>query len=448
MPQHTAIVVGAGWAGLACAFELSKAGYHVTLIEAAPQSGGRARTVNYPDILLDNGQHICVGAYHTLRAIIQELGLDERQLFKILPLNYITYGSQTVHLKLPPLPAPYHLISGLLLAQMPWREKLQILKFCYRLRQTNFTLSKDCSVLDMLKNYHQSEFSIKHLWGPLAIGAMTTPITRGSAQIFLRVLQRVFVNKCADSNWYFPAVDLSSLLPSHLEQQLLKAGGQIIYNQPIKKLLLTNDGAMCTEVASNKQSWQADHIILATPAWQTLPLLQTHASLRTSATALASFTYEAITTVYLIFSSAVRLPYPMLGLINDTEFNGIGQWVLDRSFAGQPNILSAVISGTDNIDIADKPMLFKRVLQTIQQRFPWLPDPIQHKIICDKRAAFSCDVAMQGLRPQPSTAVKNLWLTGDYLQTWLPATLEGALISGKATAGKILDIPPRSNQNC
>ena len=57
------LIAGAGWAGLACAIELVKAGHQITVIEASRHLGGRARALevtlpNGETATLDNGQHI------------------------------------------------------------------------------------------------------------------------------------------------------------------------------------------------------------------------------------------------------------------------------------------------------------------------------------------------------------------------------------------------------
>ena len=57
------IVVGAGWAGLAAAVRLVQRGHRVTLLEMAPHPGGRARSLTRDGDVLDNGQHILIGAY-------------------------------------------------------------------------------------------------------------------------------------------------------------------------------------------------------------------------------------------------------------------------------------------------------------------------------------------------------------------------------------------------
>jgi len=420
------IIIGAGWAGLSCAYSLTKAGHEVTLIDAAPQVGGRARGVSLQEMILDNGQHICIGAYHTLRQLLVELGLDETQLFKILDMELIVYSDRKVRLKLPKLPAPFNLLSGICTAHhISWRDKYKILKFCYHVYKLNFLLEHDCTVLELMKNYHQSDFIIKHLWEPIALAAMTTPINQASAQIFLNILRSVFYHRQQDSNWYLPTTDLSSLLPTHLENYLLHNGAQIIYGHTIKQSHYAYN--KCSGVSSNTMQWQADNFVLAIPPWQAAKLLQPHAELIAVHSALSNFKYQAITTIYFAFSAPVKLEYPMLSLINSTC-----QWIFDRALVGQAHVISAVISGSGPHQQLTQAELASQVLKEIQTLLPHLKSPIWQQVI-------------QEYRPLSKTTISNLWLTGDYLQTGLPATLEGALLSGRTTAQ---NISPRSNHNC
>lgn len=408
--MSSVIIVGAGWAGLSCAYELSKAGHKVTIIEAAPQIGGRARSIQFNDDIIDNGQHIGMGAYNTLRGIIRDLALDEKQLFKILPFK--------LHMR------PRNL---------SWLAKLQILRFFHRLAKCKFRLDQDCTVLELLQNYHQSSVVIERFWEPIALAAMSTTITQGSAQIFLNILQQVFNTDKTNSNWYLPAVDLSNLLPTYVAEYLAQKSNNIICNQAIKNISIANE--QCVQINSNTQTWTADHIVLATSPWQSLRILQEHPELTKLCTNLQAFNYEMITTLYYKFATPVQLPYPIIGMLNSTC-----QWIFDRAFANQPNILSAVITGNIAQQFADNDALSARVLHEINLHFPAIANPLTTKVIREKRAAFNCDVAIQKLRPTAATPIKNLWLCGDYLQTGLPATLEGALLSGKQTGSYIASL--------
>lgn len=74
-------VVGAGWAGMAAAVALTQAGHHVTVMEAARTLGGRARALHTIDaagqpLVLDNGQHILIGAYTETLRLMRTVGVD------------------------------------------------------------------------------------------------------------------------------------------------------------------------------------------------------------------------------------------------------------------------------------------------------------------------------------------------------------------------------------
>jgi hydroxysqualene dehydroxylase len=86
------LIAGAGWAGLACAIELTKAGHHATVLEASRTVGGRARSlqVTLPDgtkATLDNGQHILIGAYCQVLRLMREVGVNLQDALHRMPLT-------------------------------------------------------------------------------------------------------------------------------------------------------------------------------------------------------------------------------------------------------------------------------------------------------------------------------------------------------------------------
>ena len=56
------------------------------------------------------------------------------------------------------------------------------------------------------------------------------------------------------------------------------------------------------------------------------------------------------------------------------------------------------------------------------------------RIIKERRATFAATVEENARRPPTETAWPNLLLAGDYVQTGLPATIEGAILSGQSAA--------------
>jgi uncharacterized protein with NAD-binding domain and iron-sulfur cluster len=65
------------------------------------------------------------------------------------------------------------------------------------------------------------------------------------------------------------------------------------------------------------------------------------------------------------------------------------------------------------------------------------------QIVKEKRATFAATPEQDALRPSPRTRWANLFLAGDWVQTGLPATIEGALRSGDGAARLALGRPLR-----
>jgi uncharacterized protein with NAD-binding domain and iron-sulfur cluster len=57
------------------------------------------------------------------------------------------------------------------------------------------------------------------------------------------------------------------------------------------------------------------------------------------------------------------------------------------------------------------------------------------QVVKEKRATFEPSVEQQRRRPGARTRYANLFLAGDWTDTGLPATIEGALRSGSLAAG-------------
>ena len=111
-------IIGAGWSGLAAAVELAKHNIAVTVYESAKQIGGRARDIELETTTLDNGQHLIIGAYNQLLALLATTGTAEDSVFHRvnmqLSLVDLNNKKPAFELTLPNLPAPLHLLVGML----------------------------------------------------------------------------------------------------------------------------------------------------------------------------------------------------------------------------------------------------------------------------------------------------------------------------------------------
>lgn len=91
--QKTAVVVGGGLAGLACAYELSQRGFAVTLLEKSPQLGGKIASwkiqVGDEEFMMEHGFHGFFPQYYNLKNVVEELSIAEN--FKSLEFYSLVF---------------------------------------------------------------------------------------------------------------------------------------------------------------------------------------------------------------------------------------------------------------------------------------------------------------------------------------------------------------------
>ena len=117
MSPPDVVVVGAGFAGLSAAVRLAKAGARVLVVEERRRLGGRATAFvdSQSGEAVDNGQHVLFGCYHETFAFLETIGAATGvTLDSTLDFEIVDRSGRRSRLRTVPLPAPFHLIGGLL----------------------------------------------------------------------------------------------------------------------------------------------------------------------------------------------------------------------------------------------------------------------------------------------------------------------------------------------
>ena len=426
-PTHVGII-GGGYAGMAAAVTLAEHQVPVTVYEAGPVLGGRARRVTINDVTLDNGLHIVIGAYReTLRLIAQVQPAAASALMR-LPLNW--YLHRHLHLRAPMLPAPLHLLIALLTARgANWHERWAAIRMMRALRGANFRLAYDTTVSELLKLYAQGPILTQHLWMPLCIAALNTPPHQASAQLFLNVLRDGLNADRAGSDMLISRVDLSELFPQPAANYVRERGSEVLTGC---RVTAVECSAGSFQVTAGGEARTFRHVICALSPHQVPAFLAGFNALSESIAIVKAMDYQPITSVYLQFDGRVRLPAPMTGLSN-----GVAQWLFDReAICGQRGLIGAVISAEGPHQDLTQAALGARVHEELAAQFGPLPPLRWQRVIAEKRATFSATPGLR--RPAQKTALANFWLAGDYTESDYPATLEAAVRSGIVCARGIL----------
>jgi squalene-associated FAD-dependent desaturase len=428
-------VVGGGWAGCAAAVELAAKGARVTLFEAARTLGGRARAVQAREALLDNGQHIMLGAYAETLALLRRVGVAERDALLRLPLQ-MRYPphSGLMDFVAPNLPAPLHMLAALLGAKGLEREdKLALARFSTSARWMNWGLDLDVSVAELLARFDQTPRLTRLMWRPLCLAALNTPIERASANVFLAVLRDSLGAKRKASDMLLPRVLLDALFPEAARRFVEERGGQVLCGARVDGIRQEDAG---WQLSTCLDATAFDTVVLATPAWQSASLVRPLAGAGALTAQLDAFAYEPISTVYLQYEPGLRLPLPFCALLDDPAHGAWGQFVFDRGQldASQDGLLAVVISAALEAASLDQDELARLVAAQLAAAFrqPALAEPCWSRVLTEKRATFACTPDLA--RPANSTALEGMFLAGDYTAGDYPATLEMAVRSGVAAA--------------
>ncbi|AYH44571.1 hydroxysqualene dehydroxylase HpnE [Azoarcus sp. DN11] len=428
MTQQVAII-GAGYAGLACAVELARRGVQVTVFERSHTLGGRARAVAKDGWRVDNGQHILLGAYAELLRLLRITGGSPKELAH-LPLTLHIPGH--LHLQAAGLPAPLHLAFGLLRAKgLDWGDRLGLLRLMRTLKKRRFRVDSDLSVAALLRELRQPERLTRLVWEPLCVAALNTPIAEASAQVFANVLRDSLAAGAAASELLIPRVDLSELFPVPAARYLAVRRGKLRTGTAIEAIHHLHEGFRLEGDPSPRQVYA--QVVLATAPHHASALLDSVGSCDRLSAMIAALPSEPITTVYLALGASMRLQYPMIGLTR-----GPAQWVFDRGQLGGPEgLFACVISAHGPHDALSREDLLLAVHAQLEQELGRRLPPLQwSQVITEKRATFACRPGVS--RPGAQTPVPGLWLAGDYLDSDYPATLESAARSGINAASRVL----------
>lgn len=428
-PRHIAII-GAGWAGMAAAVRAVQDGHRVTILEAARTLGGRARGVplTLPDgreVLVDNGQHILIGAYAETLRLMKIVGIDARQDLLRFPMA-LTYPDGT-GLALPDLPTPLDALAGIFRARgWHWREKLALLRVASRWQWAGFQCGKNVSVAELCSSLPPR--LMDEFIEPLCVSALNTPVEQASGAVFLRVLRDGLFSQRGGSNFLLPRCDLSALFPDAAARWLVERG------------VLISRGHRVEAMAWDAGQWRVngepfDGVVLAVSASESARILRASAAkveksaqsqMNTWAATASALRFKSVATVYAQAEptgTAQILSRPMLALRASDRFPA--QFVFDRDQITPASQASRLLAFVISVHQGERSALEAAIVEQAKVQLGLTVKPL--KTIVEKRATFACTPAL--VRPRAHIA-PGLVACGDYIEGPYPATLEGAIRSG------------------
>lgn len=448
MPRRIAII-GGGWAGLACAVELSRqsgtGACAIEVFEAASQFGGRARGLQWQGHNIDNGQHLAIGAYTKTLELLNTVNApawkSEPLRWAGISLNAAVAQDWTV----PNAGWPWRVLRTLLPGHGPkgwplaWRwslaKQLRALhsnQWKVQPRPASHWLEKTKTPKDL----------IDHFWKPLIEGALNTPISVACAQTVANVLKDSLAGPPGATRVLQPIQNLSidgvDPICEWLKQRgiPLHSNHRAIALEPRHEAISVAFHAGVTNVEKT-----FDRVVMALPHLATVSLWERSKLTESAAIQrLRKFESSAISTVWIELSepekkSLAKLPgWFVLNPV--TSVPQIAQVGVIRG-----NVLALVISAQLSADDRVSRKSHEKALEAqLRAQLGIELASLSQKWITEKQATWACTpdspkASFEGA--QGFTGVKNIFRCADDLEPGYPATIESAVRSGLRCAQSV-----------
>jgi hydroxysqualene dehydroxylase len=455
------IIVGGGYAGIAAATALVEAGVTVDLLESRGSLGGRAYSIpsseNFP-APMDNGPHLFMGCYaETLRALDRIGARDSFHWIDPLALSWLTSGGKKVSLQCASLPAPFHLAWGLLSSDaFPWREKIPMTKALSAFSKKPFRIPRGAeTVAQFLDATGQGPLSRERFWVPLCDSVMNVPPAVAPIAGLGEVLNRIFFGARRDSALGMARFPLGELVSEKARNYLEAKGGRVHFHEGVQEF--TVKGKTFGVKTRSGSVFTGDAIVFAVPP-PSLAALWPKDSWE-PASHFSQMGKSPIISVQVILSKPV-IEGHLTGLSGakfewvfnrNANWNWTGQGAHILQMSSQPKLassleaqgrvqyLSFTASAADDLAHLKDPELVELAMRELRERCPAAAEAtvLHSKATREMAATFRWTRETDTLRPPCQTPFPGVFLAGDWTDTGLPATIEGACLSGHRAAEKV-----------
>jgi len=413
VPKGKAFIVGAGLAGLSAATILASRGVAVSVIEAAGQAGGRCRSYFDPamDGVIDNGNHLVLSGNRAVHAYLARIGAHDalagppRAQFAFVDLR----DGKRWMLRPNEGGIPYWVFREQ--RRVPGTAPADYLKYA-PLLWANKASRIGKTVTDRGPLWER-------LMRPFLLAALNTEPEESSAALAGAVLRETLAK---GGRHYRPRIAHPTLAAAFVDpalEYLKSRGAKVQVSTRVRDIgfdggfaMALNSGEATLPVASG------DVVVIAVPPWSAADLIP-------GLTAPNDF--RAIVNAHFKMTAPAGAP-PILGVIG-----GTAEWIFtfhDR--------ISVTVSGADAIVDQDREDLAIRIWADVSKALGIKAAMPAWQIVKEKRATFAATPEQDARRPAAKTQWRNLLLAGDWTQTGLPATIEGALRSGETAAALAL----------
>ncbi len=430
------VVVGAGLAGLSCAYELSAKGKRVLLLERHPYAGGRTSSFVDRGMAVESGLHRYIGYYSALPRLLKNCGVELNDIVtweeKVDIL--IKNENKKIVLGIAPFFGPLKTLRGALENRdaLTWRDKLSLLPFFIR-GFTSYVFSErldNISVAEYANRCRVSEKSQRLILEPLCSGIFFLPPENYSAYAFFGLFAP------AIPKFYKMRIGaflggMTEVMCDPIVAKIRALGGEVRFNCTAQSVIVKNGSVVGVRLNDGNELF-AQQVVVATAlpaAKQILSPLRHHPGL------------EKIFSLPHMSACTLQLELDSPALKKDITTFGPGTDMVSfaeqshSTFRGSAGRLSVILGNPKEYCAKSE----KEISDTVISQMKSLGVQLKGRVLAARKVAeedefYSLGCGSQRLRPRQNVGIRGLLLAGDYTLTSSFATMEGAVISGRKAA--------------
>ena len=406
----TAHVIGAGLAGLSAATALAERGEAVVLYDAARQAGGRCRS--YVDatlgLTIDNGNHFVAAGNHAVMAYLDRIGSRGHLA-----------GEAAARFDFVDLRDGHRWALRPNAGWLPWW-------VLARGRRVPGSRARDYLRLAALLRAGPAAAlgEVIPTTGPLWDGlldtffrsALNTPPEQASARLAGAIVRETILSGGDATRPRYAVPTLAAAFVDPALDYLRARGGSVRLATRVRALGAGDGVVTALHLGDATVAvGAADCVILAVPPWIAAELVP-------GLTVPTAF--HAIVNAHFAYAPPPGMPAILAVL------GGTAEWLV-----AHPDRISVTVSAADALAEVDRATIAATLWGDIQRAYGLTAPLPKFQIIKEARATFAATPEQDARRPGAATAWVNLRLAGDWTQTGLPATIEGAVRSGVTAAG-------------
>ncbi|HSC19076.1 MAG TPA: hydroxysqualene dehydroxylase HpnE [Rhizomicrobium sp.] len=409
MSSGKVYVIGAGLSGLAAGVALASRGARVVLIEGAGQAGGRCRSYVDPVLnqTIDNGNHLILSGNHATFGYLRTIGAADRLAgpeHAGFPFVDVRTGARWT---LSPNDGaiPWWVLSSK--RRVPGTSILEYLAMAKLLAASG--AQRIDAVIACQGNFWE------RLLRPLLLAALNTEPEAASASLAAVVLRETLLKGGRAYRPRISAPHLGSTFIDPALDYLKRQGAEVRFGSRLRGIQSANNCATALDIANGSiELGPDDRVVLATPAWVATELLPA---------VLAPADFRSIVNAHFAVTPPPNAPM-MIGIVG-----GVAEWVF--AFADR---ICVTVSNADAIVDRAREELARTLWCDVVAAHGLAAELPPWQIVKERRATFAATPEQAKRRAKAKTRWSNLFLAGDWTDTGLPATIEGAIRSGNHAA--------------